>query len=419
MIKKYLAFITLIFLFNLKSMALESKPLIIELGDSLKLNSVKESVWIENQKIAKATTVGNLVRVQAMSIGSTRLRVDKKYSELVVLPPGQVISYEKWKTLSSRFTNINIGTCQTVLCLKGQINTLNEFKKILKTMETEKSFVYLGLDISHKITSQIENWYSEKLKAEGFPPFKIIYSKPWKVYSTTNDTLKNSSLFFEKLGVLMIEDKNMIELHDNLRVEIKIVEIKKELARQWGIRWPDAYSAQVVSPNISPLKPFDLLLQASERSGDANILASPNLMCKSGKDATFFAGGEFPIKTIGEKFSSVTWKQYGINLKIKPIIDSIGQISLEIESEVSSIDKSREIDGIPALYSHKVSSHFDLKKSQTIVLSGLIKSESGQSFEGLPFLSQIPILGKLFSSESFLENKTELVIFVTPVISGN
>ena len=148
-----------------------------------------------------------------------------------------------------------------------------------------------------------------------------------------------------------------------------------------------------------------------------NLLASPNLMCKSGKEATFFAGGEFPIKTIGEKYGTVVWKQYGINLKIKPLIDSIGQISLEIETEVSSIDKSREIDGVPAMHSHKVSSFFDLTKSQTIILSGLIKSETGTSSEGLPYLSQLPVLGRLFSSKDYLDNKTELVIFVTPKLS--
>ena len=89
-------------------------------------------------------------------------------------------------------------------------------------------------------------------------------------------------------------------------------------------------------------------------------------------------------------------------------------MSIELETEISSIDKSREINGIPAIHGHKVVSQFDLIQSKTIALSGLVKNETGTAREGLPFLGQIPVLGKLFSSEEFLENQTELVIFVTP-----
>ena len=132
----------------------------------------------------------------------------------------------------------------------------------------------------------------------------------------------------------------------------------------------------------------------------------------------FFAGGEFPLITLAGKDNRqiVNWKKYGITLNFKPLVNSVGQMSLAIETEVSTIDKSKEVQGIPALLTHKVSSFFDLVESKTIALSGLIKNESGLSNSGLPFLKSLPLLGKLFSSEDFLENKSELVIFVTPQI---
>ncbi len=89
-------------------------------------------------------------------------------------------------------------------------------------------------------------------------------------------------------------------------------------------------------------------------------------------------------------------------------------MSVELETNVSSIDKSKTVEGVPALHTHKLISHFDLAESKTIALSGLIKNESGESSEGLPYLAQLPILGSLFSSKDFLENRTELVILVTP-----
>ena len=105
--------------------------------------------------------------------------------------------------------------------------------------------------------------------------------------------------------------------------------------------------------------------------------------------------------------------------EIKPIIDSVGQMSLQIDSEVSTLDESTKVDGIPGLQTNKVSSTFDLIRSRTIALSGLIKNEQGQSSEGIPFLKNIPILGHLFSSHDFKENRSELVIFVTPELLQN
>ena len=103
-------------------------------------------------------------------------------------------------------------------------------------------------------------------------------------------------------------------------------------------------------------------------------------------------------------------------MKVKPIADESGRMSISLETEVSSIDDSRMVDGIPGLYTNRVQSYFDLNESKTIALSGLIKSEEGKASEGIPGISRIPILGALFASQDFREHRTELVIFVKPEI---
>jgi pilus assembly protein CpaC len=410
-------FFTAALLIHIFSYAGNMEPFVIEVGDSLKVPSVKEKIWIENPKIVQAASFSGTVQLKGLMVGSSKIRLDKSNQRVVVLPAGQIQSYLDWKKLSFQFADVTVSPCDDVICLKGQLSTLKEFQKIISLMKENNSSVYIGLTASERIKIEIEKWYQDYFRENGLSPHKIVFSQPWKSFSQTNESFNKNKSQMEKIGLYHIEDKQKLAISDNLRVEIKVVEIKKSLVRTLGIKWPDSYSASILNLTSQGIKEFDLLLNASERSGDMNVLASPNLMCKSGKEATFFAGGEFPIKAIGERYSSVTWKQYGINLKIKPLIDSIGQISLEIESEISSLDTSNAIDGVPALHSHKVSSHFDLLKSQTIVLSGLIKNETGLSSEGLPYLSGIPILGRLFSSKDYLENKTELVIFVTPQLS--
>ncbi len=414
---KFILLGTICFHIVCKSWSKTSDAIILELGESKLISAVKENVWIENQKVAIANTTHGIIRIKALTIGSTLARFDRRQTEIIVLPVGHKKSFDNWKTKANLFANLEVDQCQNVICLTGQLSTMKEFKRLIKIMNQNQMPAYIGMKLNEKLQTQIENWYAEQLKKEGLSPYKIVFSEPWKVFSNSTEVFYKNSKFFEKNGILMLEDKTKMELTDNLRVEIKIVEVKKEFVRQLGIKWPDVYNAQVL-PTLAGVDSIEALILGNERNGDMNILASPNLICKSGKEATFFAGGEFPVKTYNDKSSSVSWKSYGINLKIKPQLDSIGQINLEIESEVSSIDKSHEIDGVPALYSHKVTSHFNLKKSQTIILSGLIKAENGKSVEGLAYLSQLPILGRLFSSQNYLENKSELVIFVTPKVVG-
>jgi Flp pilus assembly secretin CpaC len=115
--------------------------------------------------------------------------------------------------------------------------------------------------------------------------------------------------------------------------------------------------------------------------------------------------------------AQITWKQYGVVLKIKPKADFSGRMSIGLETEVSSIDRSNMVDGIPGLFTNRIETHFDLTTSRTIVLSGLIKKEWGDAMQGLPGLSNIPVLGALFGSRDFQEQRSELVVFVTPEVA--
>ena len=128
------------------------------------------------------------------------------------------------------------------------------------------------------------------------------------------------------------------------------------------------------------------------------------------------AGGEIPIQIIKYRTQEVIWKQYGIRLRVKPVADSSGRMSISIDTEISTLDEATKVDNIPGILTNHVSSHFDLSRPQTIALSGLLKNEEGRSHNGLPYLSRIPILGGLFSSQSYKDFETELIIFVRPSI---
>ncbi|MBB5943939.1 pilus assembly protein N-terminal domain-containing protein [Xanthomonas sp. 3307] len=151
--------------------------------------------------------------------------------------------------------------------------------------------------------------------------------------------------------------------------------------------------------------------------GKAWVLAQPKLSAKSGSNATFLVGGEVPIvvpSILGQ--TQIEYKEYGIRLNINPTVNSSNQVNTSIMAEVSRIDPSVSVQGVPGFLTRRVETELNVVAGQTIVISGLLDREASKAVDKLPLLGDIPILGKLFRSDGFRGNKTELVIFVTPRI---
>ncbi|NVK36209.1 MAG: type II and III secretion system protein family protein [Rhodobacteraceae bacterium] len=160
-------------------------------------------------------------------------------------------------------------------------------------------------------------------------------------------------------------------------------------------------------------------IEALQRDGLVRTLAEPTLTAISGENASFLAGGEFPIPvsaTDGE--ISVEYKKFGVGLDFTPIVQSGGRISLRVKTEVSELSNDGAVTSgsitLSALKVRRAESTIELPSGGTLVMAGLLKESYRQSLNGVPGLMQIPILGALFKSRDFLRQQTELVIFVTP-----
>lgn len=159
-------------------------------------------------------------------------------------------------------------------------------------------------------------------------------------------------------------------------------------------------------------------LQAMAQEGKTAILASPQLSTRSGSRASFLAGGEIPYSVAGNNGPTIVFKPYGVKLDIHPHVDALGHIRATIDTEVSSIDGSVSTQFGPALLTRKTSTEFNVRSGETIVISGLIQREQSDSVTKVPGLGDMPVLGALFRSRKFLNKETELVVFVTPSVTG-
>lgn len=155
-------------------------------------------------------------------------------------------------------------------------------------------------------------------------------------------------------------------------------------------------------------------LRLMEQDGSATILAQPVLSARSGSEASFLAGGEFPYSVSNINGTTIQFKPYGIRLEITPSVDHNGVIRARIMSEVSDLDLSVMGTAGPALRTRKTETEFNVLQGGTIVLSGLLSRDVNASIDKVPVLGDIPVLGALFRSRRFQNNETELVVFVTP-----
>ena len=392
-----------------------NEPIFIELGQSFKPKKKVSKIWIENQKIISAENSSQGLSLKSQNIGETYIRInDEEPRKVYTTSIGTNETLKLWTKLSTKFLDVRVDLCENYVCLKGTLFRTQDYEKIVDLIKKNHSSIFFAMKISPDIEKNILISIDSYLRSKGLTPLKVNTTELWKMQYGSKELALDYKNSLEKIGILAVENKQKLDLSDNVKVSIQVTELKKEFGRSLGVLWPGSYTAQIVDNKVFGPETFDNQIQANEKNGYLKILASPNLLCRSGKEAEFFAGGEFPIKILNFKVNDVVWKKYGINLKVKPQVDSTGQMSLQIDSEVSSLDKSVSVEGIPGLHTHRVSSYFDLIKSKTIALSGLLMSEEGKSTEGLPFLKNIPILGRLFSSDDYRENKTELVIFVTP-----
>ncbi len=179
--------------------------------------------------------------------------------------------------------------------------------------------------------------------------------------------------------------------------------------------------------NIFAFRP-DLNLGAVIRALQAQdilqILAEPNLTTVNGKEASFLAGGEFPVPILqgGGNAGAVTvqFREYGIRLNFNPQITANGTIKMYVKPEVSTIDLSNAVSlsgfTIPALATRRMETNVELKEGQSFMIAGLMDDRATEQMSRIPGLSNIPILGQLFKSRLERKSKTELIVIVTPEI---
>lgn len=178
-------------------------------------------------------------------------------------------------------------------------------------------------------------------------------------------------------------------------------------------------------------KNFEVALTALESNGLAKSLAAPSLLVLNNQQAQINVGQQIPVTQtynvypgiggVGNQgFGSVQYLNTGITLDVLPRVNPGGLVYLEIQQEVSNADRSAPAaNGNYPINQRQIQTQVAVQSGETLMLGGLIRDDRGESADGLPFISRVPVLKNLFGSTSHTKDRTELIVLITPrVISS-
>jgi pilus assembly protein CpaC len=198
------------------------------------------------------------------------------------------------------------------------------------------------------------------------------------------------------------------ESDPTLYFKIFLLETRKDLNGSFGAEWPALFSAQ------APFRPLDLALRALSEQGRVRILSSPEITVKAPGKAELFAGGEIPIRQRIRFNETVQWKNVGLSLKLEVLESQGTRVRIRVETEMSHLAGELDRDQIPGLKSNRIRTEIEGVLDRPVLLSGLLQEDFRETARGLPGLSSLPLIGRLFGSSDYLERKSELHAVLLP-----
>jgi pilus assembly protein CpaC len=245
---------------------------------------------------------------------------------------------------------------------------------------------------------------------------------------------------------------------DQVMLKVTVAEVERDLIKQLGINLSGSLGYGTAVVNFNNTNPFTAYgqslsgssisggwksitatLQAMEQASLIHTLAEPNLTAISGETATFLAGGEFPIlngyscsatsSTPGAPTTcqpSIEYKKFGVSLNFTPVVLSEGRISLRVMTEVSDISSNNALTipipgtsntvTVPSIRTRRADTTLEIPSGGSLAMAGMIEDQTRHNINGLPGLMQLPVLGPLFKSNDYINQRTELMVLVTPYV---
>jgi pilus assembly protein CpaC len=286
-----------------------------------------------------------------------------------------------------------------------------------------------------------------------FPGEQLEVSASGNVYilsgSVSNSTVASRAVEIAQATQAMVVNNIAVPSPHQILLQVRFAEVSRSALQELGAQYQRFFEKQggyvttgrFIPPpsgdftdgpintlnDLANLFLFDtesnvtLFIRALQSTGLFRSLAEPNLLALDGQKASFLAGGEFPYPVLqGGNSNAVTivFKEFGIRLNFTPKVQTSGNIQLEVEPEVSTLDFASGLTTggfqVPALLTRRAKTIIELRDGQTFAIAGLIDNSITENLDRIPLLGHIPVLGALFRSQDLAQRRSELLVLVTP-----
>lgn len=289
--------------------------------------------------------------------------------------------------------------------------------------------------------------------------FYIVNADAKQTAAMIKGLVKTKDIYVdEKLNLIMMRDtpeairvaERLVAAQDmaepEVMLEVEVLEVGTSLLRELGIRYPEQISYSVVGAAGTPgtvtlpelinrnaglvrvsISNPALIVNLRNQEGDTNLLANPKIRVKNHEKAKIHIGDKVPIITntttaTGVIAESVSYLDVGLKLDVEPTIYLANEVGIKIGLEVSNIVREVRSAGGTLTYqvgTRNAATTLRLKDGETQILAGLISKEDRKTSNKVPGLGQLPVIGRLFSSDADTIAKTEVVLLITPRVVSN
>jgi pilus assembly protein CpaC len=393
----------------------------------------------------------NQLLINGKAVGTTSLIVFDEKGEaanydLIVTPDVGALRAQLRVVLPNE--NVQISTSGPALVLRGEVSNEVVYDKVLEIVQT-----YLPPK----------------------PPAAVAPTTTTVAVSTQKTTLPTSGTGFAGGGQIAFDDQSSLTAVDRwndkgkiegivdllvirevrqIELDVVVAEVATSKLRDIGFDWltssknvplsgtflgdQSGFPSTLLPPNsqISPgsgMIPFGpaatgifryvngsfaltSLYRLLQNKDITEILAQPRLVMKNGRSGGFLAGGEFPVVQTLQNSFSVEFKPFGVRLDFVPTLTWSDRIDLRVFPEVSEIDQSVNVQGVPGLKVRRTVNRVELREGESLVIGGLLDRRILKDLTKFPLLGDVPILGALFRSTRFRNQESELIFVITPRI---
>lgn len=274
--------------------------------------------------------------------------------------------------------------------------------------------------------------------------YKLAFASPSEVKKNIDKLIskkgkveideRTNSVIVTDVESRQVDIKDLIEILDSanpqVAIEVRVVDLDYEFGRELGISWSasnlrstrfniegagtlSAAQPGVFDLSVGTIRDFakiDAVLNLNESEGKTKTIANPRITALNNREAEILIGKKFPVTLLDQSGNTtIRYFEVGTKLKVTPHINSLNEVTMDIEVELSNVDPSTQV-----ITSTEAQTQQLVRDGETVVLGGFIREEEKTSEAGIPILRHIPILSLLFKRSGKSVIKREVLIFLTP-----